>query len=84
MDIELSCDSIGSVKSSSGYRGITVSLEGIDKSEIIGQFTVKDFIDYFSLGDILKEIPIQQIIDHHGEEEIFEHLDLDPNFQNIK
>lgn len=65
MNISISVEKIS--VDPNGNRNITVDLDGIDKEELLDNFTIKDCLDFFGIDKVLEEI---------GAEECKEHFDL--------
>lgn len=48
------------------YYKVQVELEGVDKNEILSQLSIKDFLGYFDVTDILDEIGQSECEDYFG------------------
>ena len=64
-----------------GYREITINASSVDPGEVIDTIDVDQIISIIGTGPLLDRMSIKDVIDHFGQDEIFEHLDIDPKFQ---
>lgn len=48
----------------SGYKSLTVSVDGVNESDILEYFSVDDILRHFNIGDILDAIGADEVKGH--------------------
>ena len=63
---------------------VDVELAGVDERELASFISIDCFMEVFSLKDILDKISIRDIIEYHGQDTIYNEMDIDPDFQSLR
>jgi hypothetical protein len=49
-----------------GYRMLEVSLEDVENSNILDQFTIDEILSHFNINDILEQIGKEKVCEYFG------------------
>lgn len=74
----------GVLVSPRGYKEIDVELSGVDSAQLLELVSSEEAVDHFGIHEILKHIPIREVIKYYGQDDLFDEMDIDPGFENLR
>lgn len=74
----------GVVVNPRGYKEVDVELSGVDPGQLLELVSAEEAVDHFGIHEILKHVPIGEIVQYYGQDELFNEMDIDPGWEKIR